>query len=132
MIDRIGMMIQIVEACPHFAATYASFLIEWQEAPYTPEYLVLADFSLYLIALLEAGNRQELDSAFATIERLHKDGDKYVREAVSIGILESLQNTNLHSTTRPEQFLHFLRPVSLRYWRKVQDFWENGTLVTDD
>lgn len=132
MIDRTQMMRLIVEACPGFAPTYDSFVREWRDEPEVPYYLALADFSRYLIALLESGRREELDTAFVAIERLHKQGDEYVREAATIGILESLQNTNLHSGTRPEQFTEFLRPVSLRFWRKVDDFWESGRPITDD
>lgn len=132
MIDRAGMMPAIIAACPDFAATYDAFVAEWKDEPETPHYLALADFTRYVISLLETGDRQQLHAAFETIERLHIDGDKYVREAATIGILESLQNVNLHSKTRPDQFLEFLRPESLRYWRKVEDFWENGTIITDD
>jgi hypothetical protein len=132
MIDRAEMMLDVIAACPDFAATYDAFVAEWHDEPKAPYYLALADFSRHLISLLETGKRQQLHAAFETIERFHTDGDKYVREAATIGILESLQNTNLHSNTKPDQFLEFLRPVSLRYWRKVEDFWEKGTIITDD
>lgn len=132
MIDRAEMMPAIIAACPDFAATYDVFVAEWNDEPEAPHYLALADFSRHLISLLQTGDRQQLHAAFETIERLHTDGDEYVREAATIGILESLQNTNLHSNTKPDQFLEFLRPASLRYWRKVEDFWKNGTIITDD
>lgn len=132
MIDRAMMMPSIIAACPDFTAAYDAFVAEWQDESETPHYLALADFSRFMISRLEIGDRQQLDAAFEMIERLHVDGDEYVREAATIRILESLQNTHLHSKTNPEQFLEFLRPVSLRYWRKVEDFWENGTIITDD
>lgn len=132
MIDRADMMRAIIAACPDFATTYDAFVAEWKDEPPAPHYLALADFSRQIISLLESGDRQQLNAAFETIERLHTDGDEYVREAATIGILENLQNTNLHSNTKPDQFLEFLRPVSLRYWRKVEDFWENRTTITDD
>ncbi|WDQ15417.1 DUF7674 family protein [Rhodopirellula sp. P2] len=132
MLDRAEVMAVIIAACPDFTATYGAFMAEWEDELENPYYLALADFSRYVISLLETRDRQQLHVAFETIERLHIDGDKYVREAATIGILESLQNTNLHSNTMPDQFLEFLRPVSLQYWRKVEDFWENGTIITDD
>lgn len=132
MIERAQMLPAIIAACPDFATTYDAFVTEWKDEPETPHYLALADFSRHVISLLETGNRQQLHVAFETIERLNMDGDEYVREAATIGILESLQNTNLHSRTHPDQFIEFLRPVSLRYWRKVEDFWEDGTIITDD
>ena len=132
MIDRAGMMPAIIATSPGFTATYDAFLAESNHEPETPHYLALAEFARHIISLLQTGDRQQLHEAFETIERLHTDGDAYVREAATIGILESLQNTNLHTSTTPDQFIEFLRPVSLRYWRKVEDFWENGTIITDD
>jgi hypothetical protein len=105
---------------------------EWNLEPETPHYLALAEFSRHIISLLQTGDRQQLHDAFETTERLHADGDAYVREATTIGIIKSLRNTNLHTTTTPDQFIEFLRPVTLRYWRKVEDFWENGTIIIDD
>jgi hypothetical protein len=96
MVDRAEMMPVIIAACLDFAATYDAFMTEWKDEPETPYYIALADFSRHIISLLEAGDRQQLHAAFEAIERLHIDGDKYVREAATIGILESLQNTNLH------------------------------------
>jgi hypothetical protein len=132
MIDRATMMPSIIAACPGFATVYDSFISEWSDTPDLPHYIVLADFSRYLIGLLEAGDTKELDSGFEIIERLHSEGDQFVRKAATIGILESLQNTNLHATTTPEQLIKFLRPTSLRYWHKVVDFWEKGIIITDD
>ncbi|MBX3293691.1 MAG: hypothetical protein KF881_12465 [Acidobacteria bacterium] len=132
MIDRVAMMESLIVACPGFAPTFDAFLAEWADEPELPYYLPLGDFSRYLIQLLANDERDELITAFRMIEQLHVDGDKYVREAATIGILENLQNTNLHGQTKPDQFLEFLRPVSLKFWRKVMDFWENGTIITDD
>jgi len=132
MIDREGMMRAIVAACPDFAASYELFMAEWKDEPQIPHYVALGDFSRHIISLLETGDRQQLLAAFEMIERLHTDGDQYVREAATIGILENLQNTNLHSNTEPEQFLEFLHPVSLRYWQKVEDFWNKGIIITED
>lgn len=132
MVDRVAMMESFIVACPGFAPTFDTFLTEWAEEPELPYYLALGDFSRYLIKLLENDQRNELSAAFKMIEQLHVDGDRYVREAATIGILENLQNTNLHGPTKPDQCLEFLGPVSLKYWCKVTNFWENGTIITED
>ena len=132
MIDRVAMMESIIVACPGFAPTFDAFLAEWADETELPYYLALGDFSRYLIQLLANDERDELTMAFKMLERLHVDGNKYVREAATIGILENLQNSNLHERTEPDQFLKFLGPVSLKFWHKVTDFWENGTILTDD
>ena len=66
------------------------------------------------------------------IETLHQDVDKYVREAATIGILENIQNTNLHEQTTPNQFVEYLQPISLKSWYKLYDLWERGTIISDD
>jgi hypothetical protein len=132
MIDRANMMELIIVACPGFAPTFDTFLAEWADETELPYYLALGDFSEYLIKLLENDERNELSAAFKIVEQLHVDGDKYVCEAATIGILENLQNSNLHKRTEPDQFVEFLRPVALKYWHKVMDFWKNGKIITDD
>jgi len=132
MITRTEMIPTLMASCPGFAPRNSEFLTEWQEDAEPAHYLLLAEFARYLITLLEEGQQSDLEAAFTAIERLHTEGDAYVREAATIGILESLQNTNLHSHTKPEQFAKFLRPESLRFWHKVEDFWKDGTIITDD
>ena len=132
MIDRATMMQLLTVACPGFKPTLDKFLSEWSDDPELPYYLALGDFCRYLIKLLEVDEREQLSAAFKVIEHLHIEGDHYVREAATIGILEDLQNTNLHERTEPEQFLALLGPVSTRFWYKVADFWENGGIITDD
>ena len=124
-------MKQITVACPSFAPSFDAFLSEWSDESELPYYLSLTDFSRFLITLLENDDRDKLTAAFEMIERLQVNGDRYVREAATIGILENLQNANLHGRTEPDQFLEFLWPVSLKFWHKVSDFWENGTIITD-
>jgi hypothetical protein len=71
--------------------------------------------------------------AFAVVEWWHVEGDQFVRDAVTVGLLEDLQNLNLHEHgTKPAQFEEFLGPESRRWWRKVYEFWTKGKPITDD
>jgi hypothetical protein len=47
-------------------------------------YLDASEFSLHLIALFKAGRFEEIEAAFSVIERLHLEGDHYVRELATI------------------------------------------------
>jgi hypothetical protein len=76
--------------------------------------------------------RPSLSRVFAVVERWHVEGDSYVREAATIGLLEDLQNENLHSSTVPKDFEVFLGPESLKWWRKVERLWAEGEIVSDD
>ncbi|MCP4778685.1 MAG: hypothetical protein GY880_31100 [Planctomycetaceae bacterium] len=132
MIERTAMMAALQETCPEFAPACDAFVAEWSDEPEIPYYLLLGDFSRYIVGLLVSDDRKQLRAAFDLIESFHQDGDAYVREAATIGILENIQNTNLHDQTTPDQFVEYLQPISLKYWRKLYDFWERGTIITDD
>ena len=123
----------LVEASPQFQGAWREFQAEWSKEESPPHYVLLADFVRHMSAVLASGDDETLKRVFAVIERLHLEGSPYVREAATVGILEGLQNLNLHeSGTTPEQFERFLLPVSAKYWRKVQEFWANGKVITDD
>jgi hypothetical protein len=83
--------------------------------------------------MLERGDTAGLAAAFGAIERLHLEGEQYVREAATVGLLEDLQNLNLHKNgTAPEQFRPYLGAESVRWWDKLYRFWQHGELLTDD
>jgi hypothetical protein len=117
----------LLAACPSFQPTWDAFLEEWTDKPVDlPLYLVLADFARHLIGMLGRCETESFPAIFLAIERLHCEGDHYVREAATVGLLEDLQNTNQHSTTEPEQFREYLGPESDRWWEELIGFWERG------
>ena len=125
MIAKNDMMGVMLKACPSFAPAWHTFLDDWREEPDDlPLYVALADLARHLIELMERGDTVELSAAFQAIERWHLEGDSYVREAATVGLLESLQNFNLHSSTHPEQFRALLGPESARCWDKLVASWE--------
>jgi len=132
MITRDDMFIPVVRADPTFGPTCENFLREWREEPEAPQYLLLADLARHLIGQLALGDSSRFDAVFDVVERWHIEGDQHVREAATVGLLEDLQNLNLHMTTKPEQFIRWLRPTSRRYWDKIEAFWRDGTIITDD
>lgn len=95
-------------------------------------YLVISDLARHLIEMLEYGEDSGLEAVFKVVERWHLDGDPYVKEAATIGLLEDLQNEGLHKATTPDEFVRFLLPESKYWWAKVKAFWEHGRLIVDD
>lgn len=128
------MMDVLLEASPAFAEHWDAFGREWaDEAKGPPLYLALADFARHIVAFLEAKDDERLRRIFEAVERLHVEGDPYVREAATVGLLENLQNTKLHRTTGPEQLRLFLRPESLKWWDRVDSFWKgNPSALLED
>ncbi|MBA3334477.1 MAG: hypothetical protein H0T08_02580 [Acidobacteria bacterium] len=66
----------------------------------------------------------EFENVFEIIENLHLDGEHYVKEAATIGLLEALQN-NLRDEA--EKFVKYLKPDSLKWWNELNKFW-NGEI----
>jgi hypothetical protein len=133
MIGKDAMMAVLLASCPSFDDAWQEFLAEWLEEPGDlPLYLALADFARHLIGMLQRGETTSFPAIFGAVEGLLLEGEHFVKEAATIGILECLQNTSLHSSTEPEQFRPFLGPEAERWWDKLYRFWEHGELLTDD
>lgn len=121
------MMDVLLAASPTFAETWEAFRREWADEADLPLYLALSEFARHVISFLEATEDEQLCCIFEVVERLHTEGDHYVREAATVGLLEYMQNANLHRTTEPEQFRPFLQPESLKWWDRLNRFWAGDT-----
>lgn len=134
MIERKNMFTRLLEVCPAFRPTWEEFIVEWEgHEDDLPYYLLLGDLARHLIAMLERGETERIRMAFQVVEEWHLEGEHYVKEAATIGLLEDLQNTGLHNDeTSPEDFVEFLLPETRFWWFKVVDLWENGKLIIDD
>lgn len=87
-------------------------------------YLDAGDVSRHLVALLADGRIAEFPAVFALFERLHLEGDDYVRELATIGYLEGIQFAASHEPRVEESdFVRFLEPESRRWWNGLVAFW---------
>jgi hypothetical protein len=126
------MMEPILKVSPTFEPVWSAFRAEWKDHPDgLPEYLVLSDLARHIATLIERGADSELRQIFQVVEAWHVDGDPYVKEAATVGLLEDLQNTTVVGNQTPDRCLPYLGPQSLRWWRKVKRFWEKGELLRD-
>jgi hypothetical protein len=125
----------VLEILPAFQPKWDAFVEEWKndkdDEVGKPYYLALAALAHFLIEMLEARQEASLRRVFELVENWHTDGDAYVREAATVGLLEDLQNENLHRSTRPDDFLPYLLPETAYWWDRVLDFWKSGTLIAD-
>ena len=129
MITSAEMMPLMLDACPSFEDKWRAFLADWPDAPDPPLYMALTDLARHLIEMLARDDVESFPQVFAVVERWHTEGNPYVAEAATVGLLEDLQNINLHESTEPEQFRPFLLPVSAQWWDKLHAFWERGQLL---
>ena len=95
-------------------------------------YLDLGEFASHLVALFQLKRRNEFPAVFAMIERLHTEGNSYVQEAATIGLLEAIQNVAGNAEIAPEVFRPFVLPESLRWWDKLNRCWSGDVLALRD
>ncbi len=124
--DRSNMFDPLLQADPSFREKWEVFREEYRSADELPLYLALSELARHLIQDLETGNTHRFEAIFDVVERWHINGDLYVKEAATLGLLEDLQNGRLHRKTRPEDFLPYLQPETLKWWTKVHEFWATG------
>lgn len=113
----------LLEVDPTFQPVWEAFADKWRDQTELPLYLALGDLARHVIGKLEGGQVRELQHIFAVVERWLADGDELVREATTIGLLEDLQNRNLHKTTSPDQLKQWLGLRSAAQWIEVERFW---------
>jgi hypothetical protein len=115
----------LLEACPSFEGKWKQHRLWWgDEEPLL--YVDLGEFVLHLVELYAGHKTDELPHVFDVVERLHIEGDAYVREAATIGLLEEIQTVSQNKGIDPRSFLQYLKPESLRWWDKLNDFWRRG------
>lgn len=126
MIPKREMMAKVLDACPSFNDEWDELVLDWEDEGEPPIYIGLASFVRHLVRLLESADETALRSAFSMIEELHVAGAWEVKEAATIGILENLQNSNIHNTTTPVEFEKYLGKESRHFWDRLNQFWGNG------
>ena len=121
MITRNEIVGAILDACPSFKPGYAALCADG-DAELT--YIVLGRFAYHLVELHQTGSEAEFFDVAELIERMHAEGDEYVREAATIGLLEGIQNYSGVSELDLVYFRSILRPESQRWWDSINKFWQ--------
>ena len=120
MITKEQVMPLLLNSCPSFSE-------KWREhrAFYDEEllYADLGEFASHLVELQMTHRIEEFPAVFQVVERLHLEDDHYVKEAATIGLLEGIQNVAGNTGVEPEEFLQYLQPESVKWWRQLNDFW---------
>ena len=121
MIEKEQMLPMLVEACPSFSDKWLKHKQEYENEEAFLPYVALGEFSRHLIELHQQNLTGEFEKVFPVVEKLHIEGDDFVREAATIGFLESLQN---NAAGDAEKFVQYLMPVSLKWWNELNKFWD--------
>lgn len=120
MIVREQILALLLEACPSFGDSCAESVNDHGSELL---YVHAGEFAHHLLQLHQAGRDAEFPAVGVLIERLHSEGEHFVRELATIGFLESIQNVWSHSTTSPDAFLSYLGPEGTKSWQDLKRFW---------
>jgi hypothetical protein len=133
VITKENMIPLLLEASPGFKSVWEEFVKTQNSEPENlPYYICLGDFARYLIEKLDKKDTHDFEAVFQVIEQLHIEGDSYVKNAATVGLLEGIQNIMLNTDKNPDLFRPFLLPETTRWWNKLNDFWEKGKILSDD
>ncbi len=131
MVTRDQVMGMLLAAAPSFQQVWDA---DVNDPAYDEEllYVHLGNFANHLVSLQQAGDTSEFEAVFAVTERLHLDGDAYVREAATLGLLEGIQNIAGNRDLDPESFYPYLQPESAKWWKKLNAFWQGDRTALRD
>lgn len=127
MITKREVMPLLLKACPSFKLVWERWTNDEEYMPSV--YLDMNVFAKHIVDLYMNGNTQEFPDIFNTIEHLHIEGNDYVKEAATVGLLEDIQGELSDKKIDLAVFLPFLGHVSREYWDKVIKFWETGEII---
>ena len=131
MITKAQMIEPILAVSPGFSPAWNEFLNEWPDEKELPIYLALSELARYIAKLHTGGKIEELKNIFLVVEKWHLEGDSYVREAATVGLLEDLQNSNVVGDGVPRALEEHLLPETRKWWDKVNIFWVKGEIISE-
>jgi hypothetical protein len=117
----------LLAACPSFAEAWEEHRRWWGDEE-AGLYNDLAQLAHHLVRLIGEKRTRELPELFRLVERLVVDGDDYVQEAATIGLLEDIQTLAGHARAvnpeaGPEAFVPYLGAESRVWWDRLNRFW---------
>jgi hypothetical protein len=122
MITKEQVMPLLLDACPSFTEKWKKHSAYWEDENLL--YIDLSEFNHHLIELHKSNQINEFPTVFDAIEKLHIEGDDYVKEAATIGLLEGIQNIASNTDVNAEDFIQYLKPESAKWWKQLNAFWD--------
>jgi hypothetical protein len=109
----------LLRNCPSFEDVWNQCDDEERELLYSR----FGDLARHLLEKKREGRDDVLATAGIFIERMHVEGDAYVRELATIGALEGIQNVWGHAGEDEQAFRPYLGAESVRWWDSLSKFW---------
>jgi hypothetical protein len=124
-----GMIAALLEADPSFGPVWKKYAAEWPDEAARPLYPLMGELSRHLIAQLQHGETARFRRVFAVVEEWLESDDDAIWDITVMGLIEDLQNENLHTATKPGDFKPWLGPDAAVVWEKVARFWLRRELI---
>jgi len=86
-------------------------------------YVHLGDFADFVVDLLERHELEGMHAIAVGLERLHVEGDEFVKEAATIGLLEGIQNIASNRRVATTGLEEALGVETRRWWNSLRAFW---------
>jgi len=125
------------EIIPRFLEICADFRKQWEEhLEYWGKdergmYNDIAEFAHFIVDSYKDGKTEKFPEVFKQIESYLVNGDEKVKEIISIGLLEDIQNIASHEEHGYEVFEKWLGPVSKKYWKEIEALWQGKSSLAD-
>ena len=123
-------VLQLVKACPSFAAEWAEYLASEYPADGQAERLPhvdIGELARHVVARARIGSTSELPGLFALVEGLYDRCGSELQNILTVGLLEGIQNNSLAQGLDLSEFEPWLGNKTRAEWDYVVAFWQGGT-----
>ena len=130
-------MRQTAQTMRRLLAAFPESADDWQRYQYSDSYEPgepyndVSWMAHRLVGSMKASKTAGFDTFFLTIEGMLESASSEVRELMTAGFLEDLQNSSLNSSIPLEAWEPWLGPSARDAWRAVAGLW-SGDLPADE
>lgn len=126
MITREEVMNLFIEACPSFKENWEAYISSEEDRnSSTVLYSDLTCFANYLVCQKDNEMMIETKIVFDIIEQILQQGDTFVKEAITVGLLEDIQNILISQSMGLNVFNMYMHKETKKSWRDLTDFWKS-------
>ncbi|HED34605.1 MAG TPA: hypothetical protein ENJ08_10385 [Gammaproteobacteria bacterium] len=123
MITKEEMLNPVLVVSPDFSPVWNKLLNEHLSDGTLPVYVGLTELAKHISELHQNKRSDEIKEVFAIVEQWIAEGDSFVHEAATSGLLEDLQNINIVGAGISLQLKPYLLPETERWWENNLNAW---------
>jgi hypothetical protein len=124
------VMPSLLSAYPEFQEAWHAYTTSDLHGPGEP-YNDIAQLASFLVSRQRASETKGFDRLFEAVECMLRTGPQAVRELLTVGLLEDVQNISLNNSVALPPWEQWLGPTTREAWTKIGEMW-NGTLTPEE